>query len=578
MAPSLRRPAVLLALATSALAVVALAQGPVWHEYVPDVEASEASALVSGGSDAEPLAIVHDGEILTAPTGGALRAGERAMRAAPGDGGLREEEGRRSPIFRPDRITSLEGSVGYYEVFSPAIRPYKRVTALDAVVLDAAGVPILTVGEPSRRARVPVEGAAATPPDLRPRDRFWGSVVLDFAEGREVPLPSVSPEARILTLRTEPETALHIERDPADNFFAVLEAGAAPGPVRVVFLTDAPRTYFGLEREASLPTALADPIGGGGAMIPPGVRADALAFARDLGLEAGQPFDRLVGDLTEHFRAFEEDPTPPRNTGNIFLDLARGMRGVCRHRAYAFVITALALGVSARFVQNEAHAWAEVHAPEHRGWIRVDLGGSAAGLEEHRAERDAPDYHPDVVDPFPQPEPYRRALEAAARASLAEAERRASAADATTNAGSPAEAESEAAGEASASSAAGWREVSETDTDAPRPTPVAGGADAPRRPLELTLDGDGTFEVLRGSTLSVTGVATSEGTPAAGVRVELFLLDRSRGRERLLGVTVTSDSGVFRTSVGVPPDTRPDEYELVVRSPGSATLLPATAR
>ncbi len=575
MSTSLRRPAVLFALATSALAVVALAQGPVWHEYVPDVEASEASALVSGGSDAEPLAIVHDGEILTAPTGGALRAGERAMRAAPGDGSLREEEGRRSPIFRPDRVTSLEGSVGYYEVFTPAIRPYKRVTALDAVVLDAAGVPILTVADPSRRVRVPVEGATAPPPDLRPRDRFWGSVVLDFAEGREVPLPSVSPEARILTLRTEPETSVRIERDPADNFFAVLEAGAAAGPVRVVFLTDAPRTYFGLEREATLPTAPADPIGGGGPMIPPGVRADALAFARDLGLEAGQPFDRLVGDLAEHFRAFEEDPTPPRNTGNIFLDLARGMRGVCRHRAYAFVITALALGVSARFVQNEAHAWAEVRAPEHRGWIRVDLGGSAAGLEEHRAERDTPDYHPDVVDPFPQPAPYRAALEAAARASLAETERRASAADATTNAGG---AEGEGEDETAASSTPGWREVAEATTDAPRPTPAAGGGAPARRPLELALDGDGSFEVLRGSTLSVTGVATSEGAPAVGVRVELLLLDRSRGRERLLGVTVTSESGIFRTSVGVPPDTRPDEYELVVRSPGSTTLLPATAR
>jgi transglutaminase-like putative cysteine protease len=41
------------------------------------------------------------------------------------------------------------------------------------------------------------------------------------------------------------------------------------------------------------------------------------------------------------------------------LDLARGKRGVCRHRAYAFVIVAQALGIPARFVQNEAHAWVE---------------------------------------------------------------------------------------------------------------------------------------------------------------------------------------------------------------------------
>lgn len=574
----LRRPLVLLALGTCAAAAVALAQGPIWHEYVPDVEASEASALVSGGAGAEPTAIIHDGELLTAPEGGALRTGERAMRATPGDGTAREEEGRRSAIFRPDRVTALPGSIGYYEVFTPSIRPYKRVTALDAIVLDAVGVPILTVGEPGRRARVAVEGAAAPPPDLRPRDRFWGSVVCDFSEGREVPLPSVSPEARILTLRTEPVTALRVERDPADNFFVVLEPGAQPSvPVRIVFLTDAPRTYFGLEHEATLPTSPAEPPSASAPAMPPTVRADALAFARDLALAPGQPFDRVVGDLAEHFRAFEESDEPPANTGNVFVDLARGMRGVCRHRAYAFVITALALGVQARFVQNEAHAWAEVRAPEHRGWIRVDLGGSAAGLEEHRADRDAPDYRPDVVDPFPQPAPYRRALEAAALASLAEAERRATAADADA-AGTAAASANDESGEASSAGAEGaWHEVEEAAADAPRPTPT-GGAAVPRRPLELRIDGDGSFEVLRGSTLAVSGVATSDGAPAAGVRIEVVLVDRARGRERLLEVTVTRDNGVFSVSPGVPPDTRPDEYELVVRSPGSSTLSPAIAR
>ena len=92
------------------------------------------------------------------------------------------------------------------------------------------------------------------------------------------------------------------------------------------------------------------------------------------------------------------------------------------------------------------------------------------------------------------------------------------------------------------------------------------------------LDGSGRFDVLRGDVVTISGAAESEGAPAAGVRIEALLLDRARARERLLGVTLTNEAGVFLLSVGVPADTRPAEYELVVRSPGSSTLLPAQAR
>lgn len=563
----LRRVVLVLVVTALLAAAVVLAQGPVWHEYVPDVESSEGSAIVAGAG-AEPSAIVHDGEILTAPEGGALRSNERAMRASPGDGRERGEEGRRSPSFRPDRVTALAGGVGYYEIFTPSIRPYKRVTALDAVTLDAVGTPILTIADPDVRTRVVIEGANAPAPDLRARDRFWGTVVLDFTEGREVPLPSVAAEARILTLRTEPATALHVERDGADNFYVVLEGSApAVSSVRVVFLTDAPRSYFGLEEGMTLPAAPADTTGFVRG-LPASVSRDAMAFASDLGLSPGQPFDETIDRLTEHFRSFEESVEPPGNTGNIFLDLARGMRGVCRHRAYAFVITALALGIPARFVENEAHAWAEVRLPEHRGWIRVDLGGSAAGLTEHRADADAAEYHPDVDDPFPHPEPYRRALEAAARASLAAAEARAS------------EALDEGPGAGGAS--ADWQPTDEPPAHVP-PAAAPPGPAVVRRPLALHVDGDGTFEVMRGDTLSVTGTADSNGAPAGGVRIDFYLVDDAHHRERHLGVTVTATNGTFQTSLGLPVDLRPDEYELVARSPGGpgpdgSTYLPATAR
>src|SRR5690349_3508421 len=155
---------------------VARADGPTLHEYVPDVSEDEGAVLVTSGSP-EPAGIVYDGEVLPPPERGPLGNEETPMVATPGDGESSEEPGRRSPTFRPDRQTELIGSVGYYEAFNPAIAPFKRVTALDAVAVGPDGVPVLGVWDPRRR-EVPVEGAMATPPDPRPRDQFWGSVVL----------------------------------------------------------------------------------------------------------------------------------------------------------------------------------------------------------------------------------------------------------------------------------------------------------------------------------------------------------------------------------------------------------------
>jgi hypothetical protein len=531
-------------------AIVAIAQGGVFHEFVPNV-GDEASSLVSSVGGIEPAAIVYDGELISAPEGGGLRDGERPMRALPGDGDEREEVGRRSPTFRPDRVTALPGAVGYFEIFSPAITPYKRVTALDGVAL-VSGVPVLAVANGDRE-RVTVEGAGAVAPDGRPRDRFWGTVVLDFGEGNVVPLPSVSPESRILTLRAEPPVPMHVERDRADNFFVVLDTPVSAHEVRLIFLTDAPRTYFGFETGVELPTAPSDALVSDVPILPDRVEADALEFARELGLSRGDPFDRVLETLAAHFRSFEESVEPPPDTGHIFLDLARGMRGVCRHRAYAFVITAMALGVSARFVQNEAHAWAEVHMPERRGWLRVDLGGSAQGLNERSAEH-GPDYAPDVHDVLPRPPAYEQAARDARRTSEEPAS------PGTTTVADP------SAPPGPSTEPAG---LALDPAGAPVTAPPPGPPGVVRAPLALTLDQQ-QWAVLRGQSFEVTGRATSSGAAAGGVRVEVLLRDPRTSHEQLLGVTVTDDNGVFHASFGIRPDEPVGERRLVVRSPASA--------
>ncbi len=571
------------ALVSLALGGAALADAVVLHEYVPNLGADEGSSLVSNRS-AEPAAIVYAGELLHAPSDGPPTSSERVIEASPASSESSPDDASSLASFAPDRVTALHGAVPYFEVFTPAIAPYKRVSALDAVSLGPGSVPILVVGHPHRE-RVAIEGPGTAPPDGRMRDRFWGSVVLDFTSGREVPFPSVSPESRLLSLRTNPEVPLHLERDGSGNFFAVLEPRASATQTRVVFLTDAPRSYFGFQANQRFPAVRADALGGEVAPLPPSVLRDANLFARELGLSRESRFGEALGTLVRHFRSFVESDTPPSDTGNVYLDLARGMLGVCRHRAYAFVITASALGISSRFVSNEAHAWVEVHLPEHGGWLRIDLGGSAGGLDPRNVEQ-GPSYDAHLADPFPRPPEYQEALA------------RAAASNPSSGGGASGGGASGGGAGGGGASGGGASPRSSGATGASGPPAGATSADeasverddgSPSRPEHLTDDPSGSgprsavrlavahasAEVFRGQTLEVSGSATSEGHPAAGLRVEIVLVEEAR--ERLLGASVTSEGGVFHGVFGVPPDVATGPHHLVVRTPGDARYLAAVA-
>ncbi len=518
------------------------------HEYVPGLASDEGATLVSRGGSA-PEAIVYDGELISAPEGGALRERERAMQALPSAAGAGQtaEAGRPAPSFRPDRVTALHGEVGYYEVFTPGISPFKRVTALDRLEVGRDGVPVLRLTSAAPRQRVTVVGASAPPPDARPRDRFWGSVVLDFTEGPTVPFPSVSPESQVLSMRVEPDVMLHLERDAADNFFAVLDVPGAATEVRVVFLTDAPRSYFGGQLSSAPVGALAHEV----EPLPPALARRALEVAAVIGVDPSMRWGEAVSRLTEHFRSFEESEVPPSDTGDIYRDLALGRRGVCRHRAYGFVVTARALGISARFVQNEAHAWVELHVPDGLGWIRVDLGGAAQGLRTH-GPHDRPTYRSAERDPLPRPPEYLAAY--AAAASMSER------------------------GGAGGEGGEGATRVAPGPASPGRARVEMGTAPSDgRAPLTLRLESRSSLEVMRGQEVEIAGSASSAGRGVAGLRIEVLLASEGAARERLLGVTVTDSAGLFHGHFGVPPDTVVGTYTLVVRSPGDANVGPAFA-
>lgn len=538
-----------------ALTPVASGDAPVLHDFVPSLAMGDVALVIEGESD-EPLGILYDGDIVEAPTGAPTRDEVVESAGAIPPGGAAAPA---PPTFRPDTLTGMHNSTGYYEVFTPAVAPYKRVESYDRVELAPDGTPVLTVASMQPR-ELPVIGTDAIAADGRPRDRFWGSVIVDFAAGARAKLASVSPESRILYVRTEPSVRVRIEVDSAGNQ-SVIALDPVTSVVRVTFLTDAPQSYFNTEAPAIRTDAQAAVV----PRVPDAVRADALSFARSLGIATTDPLKLTLDRLVAHFRAFEQSEEPPRGTGNIYLDLARGGVGVCRHRAYAFVVTALSLGIPAHYLQNEAHAWVEVRLGD-AGFVRIDLGGSSTAVQGHGLE-DRPAYTPVSADPFPQPEAFIRSylsMQGTGSTPFSNVgETRGEGNDGQS--GQPSGHSPTAQGTAP-SGAPGEATTSASSTQPARDL-------APTQTLVETRN----HTVLRGRTLDLRGAVHDEnGAGLPGMRVDVYVV--TQGEERRLGAAVTGPEGRFSASVTVPQDLSLGHHTLRVRAAGDSRHAASVAQ
>jgi transglutaminase-like putative cysteine protease len=297
----------------------------------------------------------------------------------------------------PDRNTGPDSTLHYVAVFNPDVVPFKRLSALDTVRED------YTMGlARTALTELPVGGQTN-----RSRDRFWGSIQIRLAPGNDVAIPSVAPDMRILSYEIEPTRQLTFSKDGADNFYVRTDDPGASGIHRLVFLVDADAGYFA----PSLPTsqhytpkivrdlapAEIKP------MLPASIAAAGRAQLDRMGIDERDELGIAFNKLVRFFRAFEAKQLPP-SSGDVYKDLCDAQAGVCRHRSFAFLVTSLALGIPARYVTNEAHAFVEVWLPE-RNWQRIDLGGAALRMEVSNAD-DKTLHRPRADDPFARPPEY----------------------------------------------------------------------------------------------------------------------------------------------------------------------------
>ena len=425
--------------------------------------------------------------------------------------------------YRVDRNTARPRAVSYDDPFNPSVAPFKRLYAFDAVderlelvVADKVLRPVAIGGEHQVGD-----------------DQFYGEMVVDLAREEAVRIPSVGPGARILSTQTSPAVKFQILRDSADNWF--MRSGERKR-VQLILLLAISRDVFG-SQYLDVPYAELPPV----PPLPPAVQDAARRVANRIGVSSAMRPRQVLEALVAYFRGFApstELPVADDSVG-LYEELALSQKGVCRHRAYAFVLTALYLGIPARMARNEAHAWVEVS--DGRIWHRIDLGG-AAGELDLRAQATGFQHVP-PLDPHPWPPGAHRGEEMAERAR-----------DALQRSGS------------ALTPGATRPDLARPATRLPSVGSAPGRRGLPAAQIEISALGD---DVRRGDPLELSGRVTAKGRGCEGARVDVALV--ASGRDPIpLGSLPTGRDGRFVGAVTIRLDMEVGDYELFATTPGTA--------
>lgn len=446
--------------------------------------------------------------------------------------------------YHLDRLTTRPDRVKYDEPFRPSILPFKRLYAFDSLERDFSfGV------FDEELSRVTIGGAVE-----HTEDAFFADFAVDLVGGVPVRIPSVGPGARVRAFHVDPPQEVEILEDSAENWFV---KGAYNARVRMVMQLSIERQAFGSQFRNVAWSALASRV----PPIPNEMTAAAKEVARHIGVSRQDSPARVVLELVDYFRRFSESSELPKATSptELYRELSFAQKGVCRHRAYAFAVTALSLGIPTRVVHNEAHAWVEVFDSEL--WHRVDLGGAATNVQEYRPDPLALQHRP-PNDPYSWPAGAASARELLRTSTLSQAAHRIQNPDSPP--GGPADALEEPGDGVSPapSGGASWpgaRSSTRSGDD------EVGLASPKNEDPEVTLR-LGEKQLLRGHPLQVMGRATKDGRPCRLSRVDIYV--RAQDGMRAIGSVATGRDGQFEGHVTLPPTTPVGRLSLSARIAG----------
>jgi len=454
--------------------------------------------------------------------------------------------------FVPDSDTRRPEELAYEDPFTPSTAPFKRLIAVDAV--DAK---LALVVHDAAQVAIPVS-IGARPAADGSEEQFYGDMVVDLEPGKRVRIPSVGPGARVLRARAgvgSTDVGYRLYRDGADNWF--IEGDRQIRARFVIEMAIARRTFGGEFGDPGW-SDLKD-----SAPLPPKVAEEANKVALAIGVSHALTPRENVKKLVEYFRSFTDSDTPPVGQDDIYLNLALSKKGVCRHRAYAFLVTALGLGLPARMIMNEAHAWVEVH--DGSLWRRIDLGGAGRTLSENLAS-DVPYAAP--PDPFAWPPDATKGDDLVDRSRLAS-----QGPDGPSSGGG----RGSRAGEGGANGAT--RDLGKNDPARDgSPQRAQTSYEHDERPTPRFAVSVFDPDARRGAPLHVRGEVRADGEPCSNVVVDVLLRDvKNHARERFLGTLATDADGAFGGALVVPGGVPLGDYDIVVRTPGDARCAPGTS-
>jgi hypothetical protein len=507
----------------------ARASGPVLHEHIPSDPAEDARLGVSVDGDL-PAALSTPSGVVAAPDP------HRLPDSPPPGAGPDSSLASTAPNahFKPDRDTHRPDVVPYDDPFTPSTAPFKRLLAFDAVDSSYS----LSV----RDGRLLPLGQRATLAGDGTEDTFFADIVVDLVPDRPQRIPSVGPGAKIVRAHAgvgSADVAVRFLHDEADNWFVVGDVSAR---ARLVMELAIPRAAFGGRfgdpSWSDFPKV---------AVLPASVARAAAEVAAHIGVSRMQSPREAVARLVAYFRGFVDSDEFPTDKADVYLALALSKKGVCRHRAFAFLVTALGLGLPTRMIANEAHAWVEVN--DGALWRRIDLGGAGRALDASLAGGVK---HETPPDPFAWP------ANATPGGDLADRAR-----------GPLASGGKGKDGARTGDDANGDDAVEPITTNAPARSlmstdPSATSDDRPSSRITLSVDDTSAH---RGASLRVHGDVSAEGSPCAHVLVEIGLSD-AHGAELPLGSIATDDEGKLDGALVLRSAFPLGDYDLYARTSG----------